>query len=99
MVLDPNMGGEQKKSAPAMQELLDQLDQLVGHSHEQTQTYRAILRDLDHVSLSWEQPQDKEGSLTEAPATHLSKFSVLVNSLRDSISKNSEILENLQRLI
>ena len=99
MVLDPNMGGDQRKSMPAMQELLDQLDQLVGHSQEQTQSYRGVLRSLDNASLSWEQPQDKDDRPMEAPSTHLSKFSMLVNSLRDSVNKNSEILENLNRLI
>lgn len=92
---------DQKKPS-MMMDLLEQLDSLTGQANEQAHMYRSVLRTLDQQTVSWEEPQPQsEGDCEpmQTPDSHISKLSVMIDSLRNTVNKNNEILERLNKIV
>ena len=82
-----------------MESLLNTLEAMVEKSYHHAGSYRDLLRNLENVTLSWEEPQPESKDIPVQDTTHVNRLSRALDELRISINKNSEILEHLHRLI
>ena len=93
-------GQDQKKQSSALDSLLTELDGIVGQAHRNSESYRVVLRNLDEQTLSWEEPQDKpEQPDVPEVNNHIRTLYRLIEDLKHTEHKNSEMLEHFHKLI
>ena len=99
MVLDPNMGGDQKRPDSMFEELLQALEEQVAVSRNQSGDLRAVLGKLDNCTLSFEEPQSDGDCPMSAPSSHVELFKNLITNLAEVTSRNGEMINHFRKII
>ena len=93
---------ETDRSATAMDELLDELEQISEQTKKHVKGYRQVLGNLEDSTLSWEEPQPDNPqacNLTNDRQTYLKRFLTLIEDLQASVHKQTEMLEHYRKII
>ena len=93
------MDEKRSQSESAMEMILNSLEALVEKSHKNTVSYRDRLRNIENITLSWEEPQPESKDPHGSDSTYVGRLSNVIEELRIITNKNSEMLEHFQRLI
>ena len=92
-------GSDMKKQSSALDALLSELEETVGQAYSNSDSFRAVLKNLDEQTLSWEEPSDQPDAPPDSINNHMRRLYRLVENLKHTEHKNSEMLEHFHKLI
>lgn len=93
------VGKDSVKQQTEMESIIMMLEEIVDHMGTNTSRYRQILSKLDSGTLESEQPSDAPDEAQNAPSTHIARIKSLGHRIHSLNSRNSEILEPLEKII
>ena len=93
------MDEKRSQSESAMEMILNSLEALIEKSHKNTVSYRDRLRNIENLTLSWEEPHPESKDPQVSDTTYVGRLTNVIEELRIITNKNSEMLEHFQRLI
>jgi len=91
-----------EKEQPVLTRMLQELTELTHASETHTDELRSILGGMDNVTLSWEEDNEKEMVMQDAPPSpnnHLKTLGELIGRLRGSTLRREQIINHLNRIV